>query len=87
MAGQTLTQLNLALSAAPDDRLYIVTNYESGSPTLTGDSQQIAFSALTASITGGTSGSSGTSGTDGTSGTSGTDGTSGINGTSGTGGS
>lgn len=83
MANKKITDLNLSLSANSTDRLYIVTDFESGSPTLTGDSKQIMFSALTQSITGGTSGTSGTSGTNGTSGSSGTSGTSGTNGTSG----
>ena len=41
MANVRITDLSVALSAAPSDVLYIVTNYEQGSPTLTGDSQQI----------------------------------------------
>jgi hypothetical protein len=50
MANQTLTQLTQATSASTGDVFYIVTNYESGSPTLTGDSKQIYYSAITKSL-------------------------------------
>jgi hypothetical protein len=52
MANQTLTQLPIATSASTGDVFYIVTNYQSGSPTLTGESKQIYFSAISSSFTG-----------------------------------
>ena len=60
-----LTELPIVTSASTNDLFYIVTGYESGSPTLTGTSQQISFSSLTQNIGSGTSGTSGTSGIDG----------------------
>jgi len=52
MANQTLTQLTQSTSASTGDVFYIVTNYESGNPTLTGDSKQIYLSAITNSVSG-----------------------------------
>jgi len=54
MANQTLTQLAQTTSASYGDVLYLVTDYQPGSPTLTGTSKQIYFSAFTGSITGAT---------------------------------
>lgn len=50
MANQTLTQLSQATSASNGDVLYLVTDYETGSPTLTGTSKQIYFSSFTNSL-------------------------------------
>ena len=50
MANQTITQLPIASSASTNDVFYIVNNYESGSPTLTGDSAQVYFSAISQSL-------------------------------------
>lgn len=78
MPNNKLTNLPIVTSASGSDRIYIVTNYEDGSPSLTGDSKQISFSSFTQSITGGTSGTSGTSGLSGIDGTSGTSGVNGV---------
>ena len=50
MSSQKLTELPLDSSPVGGDVLYVVTNYTSGSPTLTGDSQQIYYSAFTQSF-------------------------------------
>jgi hypothetical protein len=52
MANQTITQLPLTSLASTGDVFYIVNDYESGSPTLTGSSAQIYFSAINQSISG-----------------------------------
>jgi hypothetical protein len=62
----------------------VIVNYN---PITSGRTEAIPYSALTQSMSGGTSGTSGangTSGTNGTNGASGTNGTSGVNGASGT---
>jgi len=50
MPSQKLTELPLDSSPVGGDVLYIVTNYTNGSPTLTGDSQQIYYSAFTQNL-------------------------------------
>jgi hypothetical protein len=50
MPSKRLTDLNLITSASNGDLLYIVNNYQPGSPTLTGDSRQIFYSAFTQSL-------------------------------------
>jgi len=83
MADLPISLLPLATTGYPDS-LMVIVNYN---PITSGRTEAIPYSALTLSMSGGTSGTSGangTSGTNGTNGASGTNGTSGVNGASGT---
>ena len=83
MADLPISLLPLATTGYPDS-LMVIVNYN---PITSGRTESIPYSAITRSMSGGTSGTSGdngTSGTNGTNGASGTNGTSGVNGASGT---
>jgi len=79
MADLPISSLPLATTGYPDS-LMVIVNYN---PITSGRTESIPYSAITQSMSGGTSGTSGANGTNGTSGINGTNGASGTNGTSG----